>query len=285
MAMQKADAFFLKLRGIVVAQLPESVALFDTLHGEAMFARNWLDTDLQCLPQHARILEVGGGAFLLSCLLTHEGWDVTSIEPVGNGFGEFALLAKLILENAPARPTIAECRAEDFTSDQPFDFAFSVNVMEHVDSVQEVIARVDAALKPGASYRFFCPNYLFPYEPHFNIPIIVNKQTTYVLLHRRIREHAMPDAAGTWASLNWITVPAVRRIAQRAGMASQFDTRMFGRQIVRSVHDTQFAARRGKALAFAMSMVARTGLYRLLTLLPASLLPTMDVTLSRTKRI
>ena len=45
--------------------------------------------------------------------------------------------------------------------------------MEHVDDVPLVLRRVMSALRPGAAYRFVCPNYRFPFEPHFDIPTAV----------------------------------------------------------------------------------------------------------------
>lgn len=277
--MALMDAYFARMRSAVAAQQPAMLPLFDTMAGEARFARQWLAADLTALPNGAAILEVGGGTFLLGCLLAEEGFAVTSIEPVGDGFGEFAVLAKLILHEARKQPTLAACRAEDFASDVRFDFAFSVNVMEHVDDVGVVIDRVIAVLNPGASYRFFCPNYLFPYEPHFNIPTFFTKAWTYRLLRNKIDHHPMHDPAGAWASLNWITVPKVLRLARRRGLHATCNRHLLVALLERAVSDTEFAARRSSGVVGLIRGLVTLRLHRLAALVPVSIQPAMDVRL------
>lgn len=279
--MPSPNDYLVRLRAAVAAHQPAMLPLFETMAGEAVFARAWMAADLAALPRGAAILEVGGGTFVLSCLLAEEGFAVTSIEPVGDGFGEFRALAEIVLATATAQPTIAAVRGEDFASEARFDFAFSVNVMEHVESPADVIARVMAALKPNAAYRFFCPNYLFPYEPHFNIPILFTKDITQFVLHKKIHQHPMPDPLGAWGSLNWITVPRVQRIAREAGLKLRFNTDIFAQQWVRMLNDPGFAARRGAVLTRVMRLAAAMRLHRLVAALPAMMQPTMDVTLSR----
>lgn len=279
--MGVTDGYLARLRTAVKSAQPALLPLFETMAAEATFAREWLAADLAALPSGASILEVGGGTFILSCLLAEEGFAVTSIEPVGDGFGEFPALAQIVLDTAFAKPAIARVRGEDFISETQFDFAFSVNVMEHVDDPQTVISRVMAALTPGAHYRFFCPNYLFPYEPHFNMPTLWSKEITQFVFHERIRRHPMSDPIGTWGSLNWITVPKVKHIVHRLGLVARFDTAIFSQQLERVRHDAGFATRRGKYLSRTIRHFTGLGLHRTLNLLPASCLPTMDVTLKK----
>ena len=206
------DDFLAQVRRQVEAERPHLRSLFDIMAGEARFARAWLDEDLRRLPKAAPVLEVGGGVFLLTCQLAREGFSVTAIEPTGAGFGSFEELGVIVLELAAregAEPTIARCKAEDFRSDMQYALAFSVNVMEHIEAPDQAFARVSAVLSVGGSYRFLCPNYLFPYEPHFNIPTIGGKALTARLMRRRIEGSPnVDDPAGLWKSLNWITVPA-----------------------------------------------------------------------------
>eukprot|EP00494_Astrolonche_serrata_P011852 UN11950 len=57
--------------------------------------------------------------------------------------------------------------------------------MEHVDDVDQVIRNVADSLRHGGTYRFTCPNYFFPYEPHFNIPTLLSKNLTEKLLPKK----------------------------------------------------------------------------------------------------
>jgi SAM-dependent methyltransferase len=210
------DEFLARIRSHLDGHAPKLRALFDTMAAEARFAHDWLSEDLARLPVNAALLEVGGGVFLLSCQLSAEGFDITAIEPTGEGFGEFRELGDTVLELAALKPTIAPCKAEDFISEKRFDFAFSLNVMEHIDLPDEAIKHVSEVLKPGASYRFLSPNYLFPYEPHFNIPTLFTKRLTRRVMRHRIESNTyLDDPNGLWRSLNWITEPRLKRFAAK----------------------------------------------------------------------
>jgi SAM-dependent methyltransferase len=270
------------------SEAPHLRHLFDTMAGEARFARGWLDEDLRRLPRGASILEVGGGVFLLACQLAREGFAVTAIEPTGVGFGSFEELGRIVLTLAAqegAAPNVARCTAEEFESEIRYALAFSVNVMEHVEAPDRAIGRVSAALSTGGTYRFLCPNYLFPYEPHFNLPTLGSKVLTWRLLRRRIEGSSrVDDPLGLWKSLNWISVPQVKRIARSdESIEARFLTSTLTWMLERAVSDVQFARRRPRWMVAVIGTMRNLGLLRLVSLLPATLQPIMDVRL--TKRI
>ena len=280
------ESFLNHVQAYLDATAPELRPLFDTMAGEARFARDWLADDLARLPRGAAILEVGGGVFLLTCQLAREGFAVTAIEPTGDGFGAFQRLGAVVLQQARvmgAVPTIAECKAEDFSAAAPFDYAFSLNVMEHIEQPAAAMARVSAVLKPGACYRFLCPNYLFPYEPHFNIPTFGNKRLTERLMRRAIFDTTrVDDPAGLWKSLNWITVLDVRRdVAADASLRLTFERKTLVWMLERAVRDAGFAARRAGWMIAIIRLLVALKLHRLAGLIPAVLQPIMDVRLEK----
>ncbi len=253
---------------------------------EARFARDWLSEDLARLPVGAALLEVGGGGggvLLLSCQLAAEGFDITAIEPTGEGFGKFRQLGDIVLELAAARPTIAPCKAEDFISEKRFDFAFSLNVMEHIDLPDEAVRRVSEVLKPGASYHFLCPNYVFPYEPHFNIPTFFTKELTCRVMRHRIEGNTgMDDPKGVWRSLNWITVPKVKRFAAKdATLTLRFHRAMLVWMLERALTDKEFAGRRAQWMVAAIRSAVKLRVHHLAGYVPATLQPIMDVRLTK----
>ena len=177
------------VRSRISAQAADLLPLFDIYAQEARFARAVFQSSLSGLPRSAKILEIGAGTMLLSAQLQHEGFQVTALEPVGEGFSHFTRLQKSVLEYAGEQgiaPALLASTGESLDRANEFDFACSMNVMEHVRDVTTVIERAIAAVRPGAAYRFVCPNYAFPYETHFNIPILWNKPVTRRLLRRRI---------------------------------------------------------------------------------------------------
>jgi len=280
------DELLGQVRGHLEAQSPHLLGLFGIMAGEARFARAWLDDELRRLPRAAPVLEVGGGVFLLACQLAREGFDVTAIEPVGMGFGSFDELGAAVLAVAAAKsavPEVVRCTAEDFETEARFRLAFSVNVMEHIAAPDRAIASIAATLSPGGSYRFLCPNYLFPYEPHFNIPTFGSKALTWRLMRRRIEgEATVDDPTGLWQSLNWITVPQVRRYARSAGLLHpSFRRSTLTWMLERALSDPQFARRRARWMMSAIGAARMLGVLRLASAVPAVLQPIMDVSLTR----
>lgn len=282
------ENFLARVRRQVDGQKPHLRNLFDIMAGEARFARAWLDEDLLQLRKAAPILEVGGGVFLLTCQLAQEGFSVTAIEPTGVGFGSFEELAAVVLAVAArdgVEPDIARCRAEEFESENRYALAFSVNVMEHVEEPDRAMARISAVLLAGGSYRFLCPNYLFPYEPHFNIPTIGSKALTGRLLHSRIYGSSrVDDPAGLWKSLNWISVPQVKRMARSdESLDVEFRTTTLAWMLERALSDVEFAKRRAGWMVAFIGLLRRLGLLRLASFVPAVFQPIMDARL--TKRV
>lgn len=260
--------------------------LFATYAREAVFGRAWLDESLRRLRPGSRVLEVGAGSMLLSCQLCREGFDVTAVEPVGEGFSSFAELQRLVLNFMKERggtPILLPIAIEALVIEQKFDFIYSINVMEHVGNVPEALRRIVAILAHGGEYRFTCPNYLFPYEPHFNIPIVFSKSVTARVFHSRIfMNQSMPDPSGVWRSLNWISVMQIKRIVRKLPEISlHFKRTMLRDTLMRLVADEQFSGRRSRWMRRVAALLVSSGGYRLAVWIPVSAQPVIDCTLLR----
>lgn len=274
------EGWLAAVRAHFVETAPDLLPLFHTYAEEAAFGRRYIAIDLERLLPGARVLEVGAGSMLLSCQLAREGFAVTGLEPTGFGFAHFDRMRELILDCAKTQgclPDILDSTAEALTLAGCFDYAFSVNVMEHVGDVELSLASVGRSLKPGATYRFTCPNYLFPYEPHFNIPTFFSKQLTERLLHQKIHAHAMPDPSGLWKSLNWISVPGIRRMAKRmSGLKVTFNTAFFVSTLARVASDPDFAERRSPLTRNVILLLVKFHLHQLFRFVPAVMQPVID---------
>ncbi len=260
---------------------PEALELLDVFAQEARVCRTWLDPNLKNLPAGSPILEVGAGLMLTACQLQREGFAVTALEPIGPGFAVFEELQKKILEYAVKNgcaPTVLSIPVEKLAVLNVFSLAYSFNVMEHVADVPAALARVIKALRDGGGYRFTCPNYIFPYEPHFNIPTLFSKSLTERVFRRSINHlKGDCDPSGLWASLNWITVPQVRRVLSEIGNVTFcFDRTFLERTLMRIVSDPIFAARRSPWLRSLLTTAVHLDLHRLARLIPATLQPIID---------
>jgi SAM-dependent methyltransferase len=111
-----------------------------------------------------KILEVGGGIHLLTSFL-HQDYDITSIEP--GSFADFIdVLRNKILNQHDLK--VYTTKVENFTTNTKFDFIFSMNVLEHTDDIKQHIMSCMNLLKDEHSFLYIqCPNYAFPFEPHF----------------------------------------------------------------------------------------------------------------------
>ncbi|OGQ58686.1 MAG: hypothetical protein A3J24_00695 [Deltaproteobacteria bacterium RIFCSPLOWO2_02_FULL_53_8] len=265
----------------------ELLPLFEVYAAEALFGRRYIDADLKGLNRPARVIEIGAGSLLLSCQLMREGYEVTALEPTSLGFSHFTQMQLIILEKAGKLgccPPIWDFPAETLTDRSGFDYAFSINVMEHVENVALVIYNVGNSLAAGAVYRFTCPNYLFPYEPHFNIPTFFSKKMTEKMLGKRIfASQRVSDPNGTWQSLNWITVLQVRRIVRKLPwLKLSFNRMVLALTLERIATDSIFAGRRSTFVRVFILTAVRSRVHNLLRLMPAALQPVMDCRLEKT---
>lgn len=260
----------------------------ETAYGEAVFGATILKADLAGLPPSARVLDVGAGSMLLSCALQRAGVHVTALEPAVPGFSHLDRLRAMVLDASAEKGVVPEWMsipAEILTLESTFEYAFSINVMEHVDNVALVIARVLTALRPGGVYRFVCPNYLFPYEPHFDMPTLFSKTLTEHIFGQRIRRSKLVvDPVETWRGLNWISVPSIRRACAELEVVPTFDRDLLVKYADRALKDSVFQQRRHPLLRTALRFADRCHLVGALGWIPASAQPALSCRIERSAR-
>ncbi len=229
-----------------------------------------------------RCLEIGSGPGLLLGRLQRRFPEcrLEGLEPVGSGFakteGPLAIIA------ARAGLTIHRMGYEEFTPAHPYALVFSINVFEHVADWRDYLTRTHGWLAPGGESVILCPNYAFPWEPHFRLPLVGGKESTHRLFARAIAHYEnTQDYAGLWASLNFVTKGQVLAFARARGLSLTSDESVMGRVFGRLFTDPAFA-RRQRALAGAAKLFYRLGLTRVLTLPGVRLLaPFMALRLSK----
>jgi 2-polyprenyl-3-methyl-5-hydroxy-6-metoxy-1,4-benzoquinol methylase len=281
MLLTSFDDWLSVLRKKLLAQAPELLDVFETYASEAKFGRTFIDSDLKQLQPGAEILEVGAGAMLLSCQLVREGFSVTALEPVGEGFSHFTKLRLFITEQALLTnhaPKLMLLPAEEMNVENAFDFAFSIYVMEHVGDIEMTLRKVNTSLKHKAYYRFITPNYTFPYEPHFNIPTFFNKKITEKILRRKIfNDVRFPDPRGVWASLNWISIGKLKKAARvTQGFEINFNRHVLFNTFQRVLFDEQFSARRSPFIVKFAKIMMTLRINNLLKFIPIQMSPIID---------
>ena len=270
----------------VADNAPGLLSMFDTYSQEAIFGRRFIEQDIQTLNIGSRILEVGAGSLLLAYQLVREGFEVSALEPIGQGFSHFGKMRQLIIDSAYDHGysiDLLDIPAESLVHEKKYDYAFSINVMEHVKDFDQVIERVSKSLKRGCIYHFTCPNYIFPYEPHFNIPILLNKKfTSFVFRSKIYANKNIIDPIGVWDSLNWINVLSVKKsVNMNSDICVKFDTKLLRNTLERVLVDKKFAERRSKWMCVVIIWAQRLGVISVLGKIPSVLQPSMDCKILR----
>lgn len=265
---------------------PVLLPLLDIYIGEAKFGRQFIDHDLKSLKSEAELLEIGAGSMLLSCQLVREGFNITALEPIGSGFSHFHRMQELILVLANkynCTPKIINEPIENLTLKYQFDYAFSINVMEHVENVDLALTQIGNSLKHNAAYRFTCPNYLFPYEPHFNCLTMFSKTLTEKMFRNKIfNNQEMADPQGTWESLNWINVIQIRKkIKQMPKLRVTFNRKLLISTFNRICNDIEFANRRSKWVSSSIKTLVKFRIHYLIGFIPALFQPIIDCKITR----
>lgn len=263
---------------------PEHFDAWRTYLNEAKWGWLIIEPAIASLAVDSNVLEVGAGSQALTAQVASRGMKVTAIEPSSVGFSIMKTLGDKVhalSSESGIQYEIIDTTGEQFDQVEKFDFAFSINVMEHVRDINAVLDNVMESLKIGGTYQFICPNYLFPFEPHFNFPTLVNKRLTDLFIRKfAVKLSNASDPEGLWSSLNWISVRQINKWAKNTeGISVQFSNRALEMYASRAISDQvfidrhKFISRVFKNLHPIMSLVIRKT--------PKVMSPFIDVTLTR----
>jgi 2-polyprenyl-3-methyl-5-hydroxy-6-metoxy-1,4-benzoquinol methylase len=229
------------------------------------------------LKENAHILEVGAGFGFASVALASFGFHLTALEPGGIGFNKNRIFAAHIFGISDLEVVYLDSTAEqtDFSVFPKFDLIVSNNVLEHVQDVNLGLNNLAGALDETGIMVHSCPNYIFPFEPHFGIPLIpIFPQMTRFFLPRRIVE------SGLWKSLNFVTYWQVRSFAKRQNLFVAFERGVMTSSILRLKSDTEFAQRHRLLARMAGNHLLFALLKRMLSL-PLAIATPMNFVVAR----
>lgn len=232
------DSHIDHIAGLIGADRDDASKMIATAVAEATRTLSLLK-DVQ-LFRSSRILEVGAGFGFASLALAAHGLDVTALEPGGLGFDSNRQVAEYTCRISNQTLAYIDMAVEDMSVDDvdQFDLIISNNVLEHVKDVAVVLHRLTSCLHPNGRMVHSCANYVFPFEPHFGVPLVpIWTRTTKYLLPARVRE------TGLWKSLNFITFFQVRKIARQNHLYASFQKGTMSESFERLRDDVQFAGR------------------------------------------
>ena len=251
---------------------------------EAEFGLRRILPLLEALPNKARVLEVGSGPCILLAEINKRFPDlvIQGIEPMGDGFSFFDdFIGNLRSQQGEIK--LYRGGYENFPADGKWDIIFLINVFEHIANWRDFLRFASASLAKDGRLIILCPNYGFPYESHFNLPIIFNKWFTKILFRKKIDQFELSnDCSGLYQSLNFVRLKQVRRVATTMGLDLSVDTEIINEMINRLDNDPSFKKRQN-ILAGPAQVLKKTGLLGplLKTKFFQNYSPYMQITLSR----
>jgi hypothetical protein len=147
--------------------------------------------------------------------------------------------------------------------------------MEHVEDIEKAIKNVISNLENDGQYRFICPNYSFPYEPHFNIFAPFNKTFTYWLNKSSILSSDIDPEGELWSGLNWISMKKISDSVPRSEEVV-FSKKAFSEYLNRIENSDEFQMRKGQFFTRLGKTIFRLRSIVLL-LTPIKFVPVLDV--------
>ena len=193
------------------------------------------------------VLEIGSGSGILLNELKNcfPHINFKGIDPNESGFHNY----KKIYESLSERQfEIERIQIEKFSSKENYDLIFSINVFEHVKDWKKYIHQTNTLLSNNGKNIIFAPNYDFPYEPHFVIPIVINKKITKFIFNNKIKKSESKDTGneeGLWEGLSFIGKREVENFLIKNNYSYFFDLSIKDRMLNRIINDKELKRRQG----------------------------------------
>lgn len=228
--------------------------LFDFVSADVIFGFKEISEILKKNSSISSVLEIGSGSgVLLNELKTFfPHINFKGVDPNESGFHQY----KKIYENLNERQfEIENMPIEKFSTKENFDLIFSINVLEHVRDWKKYIYQTSNLIRENGLNVILAPNYDFPYEPHFVIPIVINKKITKFIFNKKIKKSEIRDTgneSGLWDGLNIIGKKEVEKFLVKNNYSYYFDFSIKNRMLERIINDKELKRRQGIAGSIAI---------------------------------
>ena len=154
--------------------------------------------------------------------------------------------------------------------------------MEHLIDPYKTLVDMVAILSSSGRYRFFCPNYDFPYEPHFSKWMFKRKNGAFYLPKSSVLDSHidLSDSDGLYDSLNFITASKLVKSLPTGDIELLFNRYAFKDIVQRSLVDTGLRSRHPR-LVRLVKFTKILGIFKIAEKFPVKLQPIMDVTATK----
>ena len=243
-----------------------------SLHlNEAKFGFDHIHKYCDRLDKGSNILEIGCGSGVLLGMLCSQYKHLVfeGIEPFESGLENFSNLS--VLNEYITKMNIAIMRKnyENFKPAKKYDLIFCINVFEHLNDWRHFVVYTSNWLNPAGRIVVLCPNYGLPYESHFRLPIIFNKNITYKMFRTYIVNFEKKyNFMGLWNSLNFVKKKDVKQfINDNSNMYLVDHLEIIDYLLKRIFHDEDFKKRQ-KLIGYIAIIFQKLGIIKLLKIFP-----------------
>ena len=250
---------------------------------EAKFGFRYVKKKVKELPLSSSILEVGCGSGILLSMLVEDfpSNNFDGIEPFVDGFSSLREI-NLLVQNKGVK--IKNCGYENCLISKKYDLIYCVNVFEHIKDWKNFLVWISERLTDDGLFFMLCPNYSFPYESHFRIPILLNKKITYRLFKNYIDKfEEVNDSVGLWASLNFVKKRDIKKfIYNRKELCLKLsdEVEVIDDMVNRITDDVEFRKRQAFIGSIAI-FLKKIGIFNVVKLFP-NFLPYMKISIRKT---
>ena len=270
-------------------------SFLDLYIDEAQFFANLFRDNLS--GKKMELYEIGSGIGLLARIFAEDGHNVTATEPARRGFTVVKKLDEIISKSFKSigprfnskgqkNPVFFEETAENICDlfiqkGQAFDLAYCANVVEHVNDLETFVGSVMPTLKTNGTFRFICPNYFFPYEPHFGFFTFFNKKLTRFFKLKKIKTSHLEDPINFYEDLSWPTPLKIKSNLKQFNYEINFSKNATKKYVTRALTDGFFIAR--KPLISRIVKLLKPIIFMLIALTPIQLCPIIDCEIKNKK--
>lgn len=209
-------------------------------------------------PEVENILEIGSGTGILlrELSIIFPEKKFTGLDPYKSGFHGYETISGNIRLNKNLK--INQIAIDKFQPNIKYDLIFSFNVFEHLKKQEKYLKLTYKFLNTNGKNLIMCPNYDFPYEPHFLVPIIFNKQVTFKIFKKKILNYERKTKEfGLWKHLNFNGKNKINKMMEKNKINYIYDQSIKNRILDRLKNDNSNYFKKRQGIFAKLAILAR----------------------------
>ncbi len=220
---------------------------------------------------------MGAGPGFLTEKLISEGFSkVLGIDKMSRGFEENLIIQKKYLKKIKPKKNFYFSTIEKLNPKKKFDIILLFSVLEHVKNWENLLLSCNKRLTKKGKIIINCPNYSSFYEPHFGLPIFINKKFTYMLYKQKINLiEKKKNYKGMYKELNFITYKKLIKYFLKNKLEFKFDRNILFEYFNRINKDKLFEKRHPHLSKF-VKFIKMFGISKLFFYLPMRFQPILQ---------